>query len=469
MNTTLLKNMVHLHRQLQSIPGPNDFGSYLNFQRNMEHDALTYTGLLFQKYGDVMRLPFVAFPLIMVSNPDLVGKVLLGTEKTNKKSMAYERLHVLLGEGLITSNGDLWKRQRKLSNPAFHNKVIQTFFSMIVAETEKMCAEIDQQLAKDPVVDISEWMTRITFTVIAKALFSLDVGEKAHAVREALAVVQNYSNYLFYSIYPLPLSIPTPRNRAVNAALETMDKIVYQMIEEHRQHPERYHDLLSVYLSSRDEETGEAMSDKLLRDEVITLMLAGHDTTATSLSLCFEHLAKDSRIAEKLFQEVAHVRFVAPEQVMGLPYAHQVFSETMRLYPAAWSIGRQLTEELRWESYVFPKGTSLMLTQYHTHRHAKHWDRPDEFRPERFMPDEERKRHPFAYFPFGGGQRTCIGSNLARLEAQVILPMLWQRYEMSVVPGHSYRLRPLISMVVDPGVKLQLKLRSGSPSLKKSV
>jgi cytochrome P450 len=164
-------------------------------------------------------------------------------------------------------------------------------------------------------------------------------------------------------------------------------------------------------------------------------------------------------VAEKLTKEVAGIRFESPEKVMALPYVHQIFSETMRLYPAAWSVGRELTEDLEWENYSFPKGSSLMLSQYHTHRNSKHWDKPEEFRPERFSPEEEKKRHPFAYFPFGGGQRTCIGSNLARLEAQVILPLLWQRYEMKPVQGHTYRIRPLISLVLDPGVKLILSRR----------
>lgn len=459
MALSTIRSMYQINQQIRNIPGPRKLPDFLTFTNRMSEDALGYTGDLVKNYGELVKLPIPVLPLVMVSAPELVGKVLLATEKTNRKSIAYKRLHSLLGDGLLTAGGELWKKQRKLSNPAFHQKVIESFFNEISTQTHQLCEQWNEQIKKDPEIDISLAMTRITFTVIVKVLFSLDASQEATKVKEALAVIQDYSNYLFYSAMPLPLSVPTPKHLKVRKAIEVMDEIVYRIIKEHRDNPDKYNDLLSVYLDTKDEDTGEGMSDKQLRDEVITLALAGHDTTAATLSLTFDQLSHNQLVAQKLSEELKQADLSTYESCKNLAYANQTFSETMRLYPAAWAVGRELSQDLEWNDILLPKGTTLMLTQYHTHRNPKHWQDPEAYQPERFDPELTKKRHPFAYFPFGGGQRTCIGSNLARLESQVILPNLWKAFDMEQIPGRSYKLRPLISMVVEPGIKLRVSRR----------
>lgn len=443
-------------KTLDTIPGPS--GSRLSWGRAMAKDALGYMETLQKQYGDIIKVPWV-FPTYQVSDPELIGKVLLGTEKTNQKSIAYRRLNLLLGQGLVTSGGELWKKQRRLSNPAFHTKVIEGLVPMMQAEAQSMVDQWEADLERNRDIDFSASMSKLTFQIIVRALFSTDLSQESNRINEALHEIQEYANYLFYAPVPLPLFIPTAKNRRAKQALRQMNEVVYRVIDEHRRHPDDYHDLLSIYLGARDEDTGQGMSDQLLRDEVITLMLAGHDTTATSLSMCFDLLSRHPKEQERVATEV---RAALPpgkwqaEDVKKLSYTSGVFSEAMRLYPATWAIARELSEDLPIKNFVLPKGSTLLLAQYLTHRHPHYWDRPESFRPERFASETSEKHHPFAYFPFGGGQRTCIGSQLARLEAQIILATVLRRFEVSPLPGHVVRAVPRITLTFEPGVKLRL-------------
>jgi len=442
------------------VPGPNQQFS-LQFTREMTHNPIAYLSQMRKEYGDVVRLPFPLMRIYLVSDPDLIGRLLLNTGKNIGKSIGYHRIKLLLGEGLLTSSGDLWRSQRRLATPAFHQKAVHGFFDMIQEESLKLVEDLAQRIKQNPVINISEEMAKLTFTIIVRILFTMNLRNKSQVVQSSLTELQHYTNHLFYSVFTTPLSLPTPGNRRVKSAIKELDDIVYQLIDEHQAHPDRYHDLLSLYLASRDEETGEAMSRQLLRDEVITLMLAGHETTAVSLSFAFELLARHPRPAEILEQE--HARLPNPslslEDLGRLEYTNQVFSESMRLYPAAWTVGREATEDLEYGSYRFSKGSTFLCTQYLTHRNPGYWTDPEGFRPERFSPEESKGRHPFAYFPFGGGARACIGSNLARMEAQIILATLFRHFKMTPVKGHSYKVHPRITLVVDPGITLHLSRR----------
>jgi cytochrome P450 len=289
----------------------------------------------------------------------------------------------------------------------------------------------------------------------------MDLSEKAHMVKTNLKIVQDYANYLFYAIAPIPMEFPLPKNIRARRALNKMNQLVFELIEEHKQHPDQYQDLLSAYLAAKDEDTGASMSEQLVRDEVMTLMLAGHDTTALSMSIAFEQIAKHPEIQAKLDEEFATLPgdSLTMADLKNLTYTNQVFSETMRLYPAAWAVGRELTQDLKYKDYEFTKGSTFIISQYLTHRHPKYWDRPDEFNPDRFSPEASKERHPFVYFPFGGGQRTCIGSNLAKLESQIIMPILLRRFRMESIQGYQYKIHPRISLVLDPGVRLKVTPR----------
>jgi cytochrome P450 len=430
---------------------------------HMSRDALGYSRHLMETYGDIVRVPFPVRPTYQVSDADLIGRVLMGTEKTNSKSWVYDRLKILLGNGLITSKGELWKKQRRLSNPAFHPKVVHSFLQMMQEETHRMADEWEARLKTNPVIDISSEMMKLTYTIIVRALFSLDLSQKAGVIKSSLHEMQEYANHLFYSIYPLPLSIPTRKNLRAKKALDSMDEVVYQVIRDHKANPDQYQDLLSIYLNTRDEETGESMSDQQLRDEVITLMLAGHDTTAFSLSMAFDLISKHPAVLNRMQAEYAALprSQMQLEDLRNLNYTNMVFSEVLRLFPATWAIPRELDEPLEHKGIVFPARTNFMLFQFMTHRNPRYWDRPDEFVPERFDPEHGAKHHPFAYFPFGGGQRSCIGSHFAKMEGQIILSTLLQRFHMEPLLDQPYKLKARITLVLDPGVKVRISKRAG--------
>jgi cytochrome P450 len=428
---------------------------------HMSRDALGYSRRLMETYGDIVRVPFPIRPTYQVTDADLIGRVLMGTEKTNSKSWVYDRLKILLGNGLITSKGELWKKQRRLSNPAFHPKVVHSFLQMMQEETHRMADEWEKRIASDPVIDISSEMMKLTYTIIVRALFSLDLSDKAGVIKASLHEMQEYANYLFYSIYPMPLFVPTRKNLRARRALQNMDEVVYQVIREHKQSPDQYQDLLSIYLSTRDEETGETMSDQQLRDEVITLMLAGHDTTAFSLSMAFDLISKHPDVLSRMQTEYAAMpsSMLKLEDLRQLNYTNMVFSEVLRLFPATWAIPRELDEPMDFKGVVFPAKSNFMLVQFLTHRNPRYWEQPDAFIPERFHPDNSTRHHPFAYFPFGGGQRSCIGSHFAKMEGQIILSTLLQRFHIEPLPEQPHRLKARITLVLDPGVKLRISKR----------
>jgi cytochrome P450 len=428
---------------------------------HMSRDALNYSRRLMETYGDIVRVPFPIRATYQVTDADLIGRVLVGTEKTNSKSWVYDRLKILLGNGLITSKGELWKKQRRLSNPAFLPKVVHSFVQMMQEETHRMADEWEQRMKTDPVIDISSEMMKLTYTIIVRALFSLDLSQKAGVIKSSLHEMQEYANHLFYSIYPMPLCVPTPKNLRAKKSLQQMDEVVYQVIREHRANPDKYQDLLSIYMSTKDEETGESMSEQQLRDEVITLMLAGHDTTAFSLSMAFDLIAKHPQVLDKMRAEYGTLSsgMMKLEDLRSLNYTNMVFAEVLRLFPATWAIPRELDEPLEYKGIVFPAKSNLMLFQFLTHRNPRYWDQPDAFIPERFDPENAKRHHPFAYFPFGGGQRSCVGSHFAKMEGQIILSTLLQRFNMEPVLDQPYKLQARITLVLNPGVKVRISKR----------
>lgn len=440
------------HYQCRSVPGPSLIHA-ASFGRRMIADPIAYVQEMQATFGDIVRLPFPVTLLFQVTDPELVGKLLLGTEKTNMKSIAYRRLKPILGEGLITSTGDKWKVQRKLANPAFHKKAIDALLPMIREEAMRMADDWERRLERDPDLDISHEMMKLSFRIIARALFSADLSDKADLVRESLHVLQHHANYLFYSFLPVLSALPTPYYRRVGHALESVDNVIRELIEDHRQGS--YDDLLSAFINARDEITGEAMSDRQIRDEVVTLMYAGHDTTAFTLAMILDLLAKHPDEMSRLRDELE-----ASPEPEAISYVNLVMSEAMRLFPAAWTVSRELTETMTYKSYTFPKGSCFIMPQYLLHRHPAYWEKPNEFIPERFR---ENPRHPFAYFPFGGGQRSCIGSNMTKLEIQTILPILMQRFEFEAIDGWGVKVGAKITLIFEKGVKLRIKKRSQVP------
>jgi cytochrome P450 len=305
-------------------------------------------------------------------------------------------------------------------------------------------------------------MMGVTLQVVAQALFSADASADVATVGHALDVVLAETNYRMLHLFQPPLELPTRRNRRFVRSRGTLDRIVYRIIDERLRTEENNGDLLSLLVHARDEDTGERMNRKELRDEVITLYLAGHETTAMNLTWTWYLLSQHPQVERNLHDELDSVlggRTSTVEDLPKLRYTTMVIAESLRLYPPAWSVARQAIQDDEVGGYAVPKGAPITMVQYITHRHPEFWDDPECFDPERWTPDRAAKRPKFTYFPFGGGPRLCIGNNFALMEAQLILATLAQHYRVQVVPGHPVVPEPLLTLRPKYGMQVTLEAR----------
>jgi cytochrome P450 len=363
----------------------------------------------------------------------------------------------VFGNGLFTNDGESWLHQRRLMQPSFHHKRLEGFGALMTNSTLAMLERWERINQNDTPLDISVEMTRLTLRVAGQALFSLDLANEVDTVGRTFAnilpLINSYTNLPFP-----PLWVPTPRNHHLLAGLKTLDNIVYSMINERRKQPvdPDAPDLLWMLLSARDEETGEGMSDQQLRDEVLTLLLGGYETTAATLSWSWYLLSQYSEVEERLHAELDTVLAGRPPTVKDLdvlPYNRMVIQEAMRLYPPAFGFTRFAIGPDEVGGYTIPANSVIFLSDYCTHRHPAFWEKPEVFDPERFTPERSASRPRFAYFPFGGGPRQCIGNAFAMMEAQLVLATVAQRITLRLVPGHS----------VEPQVQLTMRPRYGLP------
>ena len=441
-------------------PGPKGcvlFGS----MSEMRDDALGLLTRSAAEFGDVVRLKLVLY-VHLLNHPDHVKHVLQDANASYKKDLMYDRMRPLVGNGLLTSEGDFWRRQRRLAQPAFHKQRLAGF-----AETMRACtaSALDGWAAHartgEP-IDAAAEMMALALRIVGKTLFSADLGGDARDVGAALGTALEVTNERFQQIFVLP-KLPTKMNRRFNAAMKVLDGVVGRVIAERRASGQEHPDLLSMLMSARDEETGEAMDDAQLRDELMTLFLAGHETTANALSWTFFLLSKSPQVQERLEAEVDRAlagRAPTVADLPKLPYTLQVVQEAMRLYPPAWLMSREALAEDAIGGFRIPKGSSVMLGPYVTHRHPAFWDNPEGFDPDRFTPQAIERRPRYAYFPFAGGPRQCIGSNFALMEAQVILAMAAQRYRLHLVPFHPVEPEPSVTLRPKGGIKMTVKARA---------
>jgi cytochrome P450 len=409
-----------------------------------------------REYGDIVR--FRAFPGMywyLLCHPDDIEYVLQKNQSNFRKMPAIQRaIGLLAGQGLFTSEGSLWLRQRRLAQPAYHRKQLANFGSVMSAAAQSMVERCAEHAKSGRPLDIAAEMVRVALGIVSQTLLSTDISGHADVVGEAVREALDHASYRLNHPFALPIGVPTPRNRRFLRARATLDKIVYGVIEERRRAPEPVNDLLGMFLAARDEETGEGMSDTQLPDEVMTTILAGHETTAAALSWSWYLLASHREAEEKLHDELARVlggRTPTAEDAPNLPFTRMVFEETLRLYPPAWAFPRQTIAEDEIDGYTIPGGSLLVLCQYITQRHPDFWEDPERFDPERFSAERSAGRPKFAYFPFGGGARQCIGNHFAILEGQLILATIAQHYSMRLVPGH----------VVEPDTTFTLRPRHG--------
>lgn len=427
----------------------------------MSRDPLNFLKKNIQAYNGVFRVTSPFVKLMVVNEPEYIKYVLQDNNRNYHKSFGYKVLGLLLGNGLLTSEGEFWKKQRRLAQPAFHRERL----ALLVDTMVDCVKEADEHLAphtNGETVDIAKEMMAATLNIVARSMFSSDVKEFIDIVGHEIEQANNFAiNRINHPLTP-PHWVPTPQNLRERRSIANLDKVMHAIIDGRRKTTERYDDLMAMLMEAVDEETGERMSDLQLRDEAMTIFLAGHETTAVGMSWLWYLLDKNPAEQQKLFDEVDTVlqgRTPTLEDLQHLPFTKLVVDESMRLYPPAWIIGRKNIEDDEIGGYHIPKGNNITIPVVTIHRDPRIWEDPDTFKPERFKKENLKDKHRYAYFPFGGGQRQCIGNNFALMEMQLLTAMLAQKYRFKLVPGFEPEMDLLITLRPKGGMLMTVEKR----------
>lgn len=435
-------------------PGPR--GRFLlGHLPELRRDPLEFLVSCARDYGDVARYRVLHVDACLLSHPDDIETVLHTNSQNFVKGRSLRASRALLGNGLLNSEGEVWRRQRRMVQPAFQRDRIAVHGSVIVDHTRRL---IDAWRPGET-LDVHQAMTRLTMQIITEALFGARVEREAEEVIAALHVFhEQYRAGLLLSA-----RIPTPGNLRLKRAVRRLDGIIYRIIGERRADREETSDWLSLLLRAQDD-TGGRMTDRQLRDEVMTLFVAGHETLAASLSWTFYLLSEHPAVEAKLAAEIEAVLGGRTPTVADLPqlkYAERVVKESLRLYPPAWALSRMALRDCTLGGYRVPAGASVTMSQWIVQRDPRYFDRPAEFDPDRWT-DEFTQRLPrFAYFPFGGGPRVCIGASLALMEAVLIVATVVQCYRLTLAPGHSVEMWPTLTLQPKHGMKMIVSDRGG--------
>jgi cytochrome P450 len=444
-------------------PGPRGH-LLLGVLPEVRRDALGLLMRTARQYGDVARYRLGPMTSHLISHPDGVRHVLQEHVKNyTKDHFSYRLVARVAGNGLITSQGSFWLRQRRLAQPAFHRQRISAMADAMTRTTAAMLERWDAHAARGEAVGMVEEMMRLTLTIVGAALFGTSVGDKARVVGAAFNVLSEQTVTRFRTMRLLPPVLPTRYDREFRAANRTLHGAVMDIISERRRSNEDRGDLLSMFMLARDEETGETMTDEQLRDEVLTMLVAGHETTATTMSWVWALLDQHPDVEAKLHAELDAVlggRLPTAADVARLGYTRMVVEEAMRLYPPVYILSRAVKEDDVIGGFRIPAGTSVDLSPYITHRHPDFWERPEEFLPERFSPEASAQRPRYAYFPFSGGPRQCIGNGFAMMEAQLILATVAQRFRPRRLPGQVLEPEQLITLRPKGGLPMHLERRA---------
>ncbi|GAP62918.1 hypothetical protein ARMA_1341 [Ardenticatena maritima] len=432
-------------------------GDFRQFARHRTR-ALLET---FAQHGDIVAIQFPGRTITLVAHPDGVQHILRDNHQNYVKSEAYQRIALVLGQGLITAEGEHWRRQRHLIQPIFTPRHVQQFADTMRTHIRAFMATWDTLEENQP-LDIAQEMMRLTLDIIADTMFGVDVGDAAATIRAALDEILAFAHTRMpMAIYP-ERWIPTPAGRRFERAVAALDEIVYGIIEQRRRANQPREDLLGLLMRARYEDDGTFMDDTMLRDEVMTIFLAGHETTATALTWTWMLLSQHPDVRRRLYAELDEVlggRLPTWEDIPKLRYTEAVIKESLRLYPPAWVVGRQAREEDCIMGYHIPAGGFVITSAYVTHRHPAFWDNPEGFDPERWLDETRQPAHRFAYFPFGGGPRICIGKHFAMQEIMLILASLAQHYELNLVPGHPIALWPSVTLRPAHGMLMTISKR----------
>ena len=423
----------------------------------LRRDVLGFFTRCAREHGDLCAMRFYHLRAVLVSHPDLIERVLVAQNDRMVKAWDVRQLRMALGDGLLTSEGETWRRARALIQPAFHIDRIRRYAQVMAARAEAAA----ESWRDGQILDLHAEMMRLTLGIVAESLFGLEIEPFAPRVERALDEIMRYFERMFAGHIPGPLRFLTPgRWRAVRA-VRRLDDVLLGILRERRASGAGGDDLLGVLIAARDED-GRPLSDRELRDHLVTLLMAGHETTALALSWSFYLLGRHPEAEARLEAELDDVlgdRTPGADDLGRLTYTRQVIRESLRLYPPAWGLGREAAREVELGGYRIARGAQIFMVPWVVHRDPRFFPEPERFRPERWSVENARPLPKYAYFPFGGGPRHCIGSGFAMAEATILLAVLARRWRFELVPGHPIELQPAVTLRPRYGIRAVARRR----------
>ncbi|HZS06314.1 MAG TPA: cytochrome P450 [Blastocatellia bacterium] len=437
-------------------------GSSLTNLLALRRDWLGFLSKLQREHGDVVRFRLGTQAMWLVSHPDDIRDVLVTSQKKFMKGRGLQMMKRLLGEGLLTSEGEFHLRQRRLVQPAFHRQRVAAYATQMVDYADRVRERWASQPPGQP-LEMSREMMQLALVIAGKTLFDAEVGDAAGDVSQALTQTMHLIGRVTNPFATLLYRLPLPSNRRFEQAKKKLDEIIYRIINERRASGEDRGDLLSMLLVAQDEEGGTGrMTDEQVRDEALTIFLAGHETTATALTWTWYLLSQHPEVEVKLHAEIDSVlagRLPTFEDVPKLRYTEMVFAESMRLYPPAWMIGRRALADHEISGHRLRQGDLVLMNEFIVQHDARWFPDPYRCDPERWTPEAREARPKFSYFPFGGGTRTCIGEAFAWMEGVLVIATIAQRWKLRLAPGHVVEIRPLVTLRPKYGMKMTLERR----------
>jgi cytochrome P450 len=438
-------------------PGPKGL-PFLGLALEVRKDPLGTLRRAAQQYGDVVSLPVLGTNRVLVNRPEYIQQLLiLEQAKLHKSTLTKLAVKPLLGDGLLISEGDFWRRQRRLAQPAFHRARVNEYSPVMVD-----CAlEQSKQWRHGETRNIAEEMMKVTLEVAVQTLFGTSMAGDSENIGKAMTFLMRHYLRRARSPWRIPESWPTPANRRAQKDREYMDSLVYRIIAERKREPGARNDLLALLMAAMNDD-GSQMTERQLRDETMTLFLAGHETTALALAwtwyLLSENVAAETRLHEEL-REVLNGSSAGIADLEKLPYLHAVILESLRLFPPAFMVARTSVEKINLGGYEIPAGTTLLASQWVMHRDARFYEEPEKFFPERWLDGLEGRLPAGAYFPFGDGPRRCIGQGFAMLETALVVAAIAQKFQFRLTPGFPIETEPLVTLRPRYGIEMRISAR----------
>lgn len=439
-------------------PGPKR-KPVIGYLREFRHDPPAFLTKLAREHGDVVHFKLGPQDMYLLNHPDYIRDVLVTNNRNFVKSRGMQMAKKFLGESLLTSEGEFHRRQRRLAQPAFHRQRINSYADAMIDHAFRT----RERWQDEETLDMWQEMMRLTLSIVGKTLFDADVEAEATEIRKALTDVMQLFERITNPFSVLLDKLPLPANLRWVKAKARLDETIYRIINERRASGRDQGDLLSMLLLAQDEEgDGSSMTNQQLRDEAMTLFVAGHETTANALTWTWYLLSQNPEVESKLHSEIDEVlcgRKPEAHDFMNLRYTEMVFVESMRLYPPAWTMGRRVLSDYRVDKYVIPSGSIILMSPWVMHHDPRFYPDPYKFDPERWRPDARDARPKFSYFPFGGGPRVCIGEQFAWMEGVLLIATIAQKWKMRLAPGHLVEPKAMVTLRPKYGMRMVIEAR----------